>query len=146
MLPFLFVVTLLGDGPIVVERGRLSVYAPGDGFNAGELACGGTFTEDQVHIAHRKWWKLGCGARVVVCSEITNRCVKAKVADAGPFGIITGPLKRAVREGRWRLWTKPSPPEGWRWRAVADLSVGLWKKLGKPPGLTMIKLYYKDPS
>jgi len=137
------ILSLLSSG-YEMERGRLSVYRPGDGFNSGELACGGEFTEDQVHIAHRKWWRIGCGTPVLVCARRTKRCEWATVQDAGPFGIYRGKLKRAVAEGRWKVWVKRRPPPGWRWRAVGDLSVGLWRKLGKPRALSEVTLYYRS--
>lgn len=124
------------------ESGLLSVYAPGDGMNAGELACGGTFTEDQVHIAHRSWRSLGCGRIVLVCAHQTGRCALAQVMDAGPFGVIHGPLKRAAADGRWKVHLGRRPPPGWRWRAVVDLSWGLWRQLGRPKGLTRVTLRF----
>lgn len=127
-----------------LETGRLSVYRPGDGFNAGELSCGGKFTAEQVHIAHRRWRRIGCGTPVFVCASATKRCAWATVRDAGPFGIYRGKLKNCVREGRWKVWLKSRPPVGWRWRAVVDLSWGLWKKLGRPGGLTKVTLLYQQ--
>ena len=111
------------------DYGRLSVYKPNDGFNHGKLACGGTFRAHQNHIAYRKWHTVGCGTRVIVCATDTSRCVVSYVQDAGPYGIYKPPLRHAVREGRWRVWTRSKPPKGWRWRAVVDLSYGLWKQL-----------------
>lgn len=110
--------------------GGVSVYAPGDGQNAGELACGGAFTGEQKHVALRQWRKLGCGRMLLVLSE-TGWAV-APVMDAGPFGIYTGPLAGAVRDRRWKVCTGPKPPVGWRWRGAMDLSIGLWKSLGRP--------------
>lgn len=124
------------------EAGRLSVYWPGDGMNTGRLACGGRFKRDQVHIAYRRWPRVGCGRKVWVCSDATRRCWMAKVADAGPFGIYTGKLRRCRAEGRWKVWVKYKPPPGWKWRAVADFSYGLWKRLGKPKALTRVRLYF----
>lgn len=132
---------LLPDvGAVRVEWGRLSVYRPGDGWNRGELACGGRYTEHQVHLAHREWRRLGCGRRVQVCAEATGRCVVARIMDAGPWGIYRGPLRNAVPDGRWKVWTRPRPPRGWRFRAVTDLSWALWKKLGRPRGLSRVRL------
>jgi hypothetical protein len=130
------------DIGLVVQVGRLSVYKPGDGWNRGELACGGRYTEAQVHIAHRHWRRLGCGRRVQVCAEATGRCVVARVMDAGPWGIYTGRLKNAVPDGRWRIWTRTRPPQGWRFRAVTDLSWALWKRLGRPRGLSRVRLAF----
>jgi len=128
-----------------VDAGRLSIYAPNDGSNSGNLACGGTFTRDQVHIAYRNWRKVGCKTPVLVCSGAAGRCVLARVMDAGPFGIYKPPLRYAVREGRWRVWLERSrPPAPWRYRAAADLSIGLWQKLGRPPFLSDVTLlFYK---
>lgn len=139
-----YIMSLFGevDGAVRVDVGRLSVYRPGDGWNKGELACGGRYTDSQVHIAHRDWRRLGCGRKVLVCAEVTGKCVVAKVMDAGPWGIYRGPLRRAVPEKRWRIWTNPKPPKGWRFRAVTDLSWALWKKLGKPAGLSNVKLVF----
>ena len=126
-----------------VEVGRLSVYWPGDGFNAGELACGGRFRAEQEHVARRDWRRLGCGRPLVVCALATRRCVLSEVRDAGPFGVYRGPLRNAVREGRWRVWTRSlRPPPGWRYRAVVDLSRGTWQRLGRPGGLSPVLLYF----
>lgn len=129
-----------------VDSGRLSMYAPRDGFNRGVLACSGAkpimFTHSQNHIAYRRWYKVGCGRRVLVCARVTGRCVMSKVMDAGPYGIFRGKLRHARRDGRWKVWTKSKPPKGWHWRAVADLSYGLWVRLGKPGGLSHIRLYF----
>lgn len=123
-----------------VDTGRLSVYAPGDGWNKGDLACGGRLTKEQEHIAYRGWKRVGCGRWVYVCTQATARCALAQVQDAGPFGIITGPLKGAYPE-RWRVFTGPGrPPPGWRYRAAVDLSWGLWKKLGRPRGLSPVRV------
>jgi hypothetical protein len=125
------------------EVGRLSVYFPGDGQNRGKLACGGEFTHAQVHIAYREWWRVGCGRRVLVCTEETGRCALAKVMDAGPFGIYTGELKHARREGRWQVHTSSRPPPiGWRYRAAADLSIALWEQLGRPRSLSRVSLTF----
>jgi hypothetical protein len=126
-----------------VDVGRLSVYRPGDGWNRGELACGGNYSKDMVHVAHREWRRLGCGRRVYVCAETTGRCVLTQVRDAGPWGIYRGPLKNAVSEGRWRVWTKSvTPPSGWRFRAVTDLSWALWIQLGRPRALSKVRLIF----
>lgn len=123
--------------------GRLSVYRPGDGWNRGELACGGIYRETQLHIAHRNWRRLGCGRRVMVCAEDTGRCVLTRVMDAGPWGIYRGPLRNAVPDGRWKIWTRSlRPPKGWRFRAVTDLSWALWKRLGRPRGLSRVHLTF----
>lgn len=125
------------------DHGRLSVYLPNDGHNHGRLSCGGKLTWKSTHIAYRRWRKVGCGRPVLVCSERTNRCAWSKVLDAGPFGIYRGPLRRCVTEGRWKVWTRSlTPPKGWKYRAVADLTYALWKKLGKPGGLSRIHLYF----
>lgn len=129
--------------PPVHDSGPLSMYYPKDGWNSGELACGGRFNEHQVHIAYRRWRVVGCGRRVLVCARDTVRCELATVQDAGPFGIYTGPLKNAYREGRWKVFTGPGrPPKGWRYRAAVDLSVGLWRKLGRPRGLSHVTLTF----
>jgi hypothetical protein len=136
-------VSLLPGGEIVRDSGPLSVYHPGDGWNAGELACGGRLTHAQVHIAYRRWWKVGCGRKVLVCARDTARCALATVQDAGPFGIYTGALKNAYQDGRWKVFTGPGrPPTGWRYRAVVDLSIGLWRKLGEPSGLSNVQLTF----
>jgi len=118
------------------------VYAPGDGHNRGLLACGGEFAKRQEHIAYRRWWKVGCGRKVLVCAEATKRCVHTTVRDAGPFGIYRGPLRRAQTEGRWRVCIASRPPEGWKWRGVADLSYALWQRLGRPRFLSRVHLYF----
>ncbi|RLC61778.1 MAG: hypothetical protein DRI48_10355 [Chloroflexi bacterium] len=127
--------------PSHIETGRSSAYRPHDGHNRGELACGGTFTYTQAHIAYRKWWRYGCGRRVIVCSGNTGICELTTIQDAGPYGIYTGPVRRCVEDGRWKVWTKSRPPPGWKWRAVVDLSWGLWLKLGRPRALSKVTLY-----
>jgi len=119
-----------------------SMYRPGDGFNAGTLACGGTFTSEQNHIAYRRWCYMGCGRRVLVCSYQTKRCILSKVWDGGPYGIITGPVRRAKKEGRWRRHTRGPVPAGWRYRGITDLSVGAWRLLGRPRFLSPIHLFF----
>lgn len=124
------------------EVGRFSSYAPGDGFNAGELACGGQFTKDQVHIAYRRWHRRGCGSSVLVYSSQTNRMVLTTIQDAGPFGIYTGPLRHAKRDGRWRVFTGSKPPKGWKWRGLIDASYGLWVALDRPGFLSRVHIYH----
>lgn len=124
------------------ETGPLSVYSPGDGCNRGVLACGGKFTDRQRHLAHRKWWKLGCGRLVVVYSEQTGKMALTKLYDSGPFGVLRGPTKRARVEGRWKVHVGPRPPPGWRWRGLVDLSVALWKDLGSPRFLSPVHLWF----
>jgi len=125
------------------DAGRLSFYWPGDGHNNGLLACGGRFSSDQVHIAYRGWRRVGCRRLVLVCADSSGKCALARVMDAGPFGIYKGRLKGCAAEGRRRVWTKSlTPPAGWKWRGQADLSVALWKKLGKPRFLTKVRLYF----
>jgi hypothetical protein len=90
---------------------------------------------------------MGCGRLVTVCSLETLRCVKSKVMDAGPFGIYRGKLKNCKPEGRWRRWTRSTrAPKGWKFRAVADLSWGLWKQLGKPRFLSYVYLFFHGDS
>jgi hypothetical protein len=134
---------MLGAGPVYVQ-GPLSVYWPHDGFNRGFLACGDApFTKDQVHVAVRNWRSLGCGRKVLVCAKSTGRCVLTSVRDSGPWGAYRGPLRRAVPEGRWKVMAGASRlPVGWKWRAVVDLSVGLWVQLGKPPGLSTVHMMF----
>lgn len=118
------------------DSGPLSVYRPGDGHNRGILACGGKFTEAQVHIAYRRWRQVGCRTWVLVHSRQTGRSVLARVMDAGPFGIVNG-------KGAWRVWTKSyKAPAGWRFRGKVDLSWGLWKRLGKPKFLSRAEMYF----
>jgi len=104
-----------------IEVARSSAYAPGDGHNAGALACGGRLTRDQLHVAVRDWRLRGCGRRVVVCHA---RCVSATVQDSGPWGAVD-------ETGTWRVWTRRLP-RGWRRRADVDLSIGLWRAIGRP--------------
>lgn len=140
---FTIAMALLTGSAKYKDAGALSVYWPGDGWNSGKLCCGGQFSAEQEHIAYRAWWRVGCKSKVVVCATATRRCVLTSVQDAGPFGIVRGPLRNAYAEGRWKTFTGPGrPPKGWRYRAVADLSRALWRKLGSPPGLSQIKLYF----
>jgi len=125
------------------DSGRLSVYAPGDGWNRGKLSCrDAPFTESQVHIARRDWWRHGCGRKVLVIAA-GGRVALAEVRDSGPWGAYRGPLRGAQPEGRWKVFAGAQRlPEGWKWRAAADLSVGLWRKLGKPRGLSRVDLVF----
>ena len=133
---------------IQIEQGPLSVYWPGDGFTGTVMACDIPrqplrYERGSVHIAMRRWYKIGCGTLVTVCSTATNKCAVAPVLDGGPYGIITGPRRHAVRDGRWKVCTKYRPPKGWRWRAVADMSRELWRQLGSPPALSNIVILYR---
>lgn len=128
--------------------GPATHYAPRDGFNAGQLACGGTFKAHQDHIAIRDWKAVGCGRRVLVYSESTKRWATTTVRDAGPYGIVTGPVKNAYREGRWKVWAKVRnkrlvpPPTGWRYRGKVDLSIALWRRLGRPRALSVVRMWF----
>lgn len=134
---------LLGVGPAVPAK--LSVYWPGDGHNKGQLACGGVFSREQVHVAVRDWPQRGCRRRVVVFSAETGRAVLARVMDAGPFGIVrvTGSAGARERGKDWGIWTKSlRAPPGWRFRGDVDLSRGLWEALGRPKFLSRVYLLY----
>ncbi len=126
--------------------GRISVYHPNDGFNRGILSCSGVipiyFKWNQNHIAYRSWRKVGCGRRILVCTSETNKCAVSKVRDAGPYGVYRGKLRRAVAEGRWKVWVSTRAPKGWKFRAAADLSYALWSRLGKPRSLGPLKVYF----
>jgi len=119
---------------ISVDTGQLSYYFPGDGYNRGVLACGGEFVMEMDHIAHRAWRRMGCGRPVLVCAQQTLSCALTRVRDAGPFGI--------ARRKSWRVHTGIRPPAGWHWRAAADLSYGLWQRLGRPRTLSRIHLVF----
>jgi hypothetical protein len=125
--------------------GRLSVYKPNDGWNSGYMACGGKlYRKESRHIAVRRWSRR-CNAPVIIYATATRRWAIATVQDAGPFGIYKPPLfplKRLKPEGRWKVWTKGSPPPGWQWRGVADLSLQTWIDLGKPRFLSKIHLWF----
>jgi len=110
--------------------GALSMYAPNDGHNRGILACtGAPFTDDQIHIALRQWKRL-CGRRAIVCTR--RRCAVARVMDSGPWG--------ATCDGKYRVIRGALPP-GCRWRAVTDLSYGLWRKLGRPRNRSKVWIF-----
>jgi hypothetical protein len=110
--------------------GALSMYAPNDGHNRGTLACtGAPYTHDQVHIALRQWRNL-CGRLALVCTR--RRCAVARVMDSGPWGATCGNTYRVV---------PGALPEGCRWRGVADLSYGLWRKLGQPRGRSKLWVF-----
>jgi len=131
---------LLADS---TAAGPLSIYAPNDGHNSGQLACGGTFARGQRHIAHRRWRKLGCGRPVLVVSKSTGRYAMATVRDAGPFGVVEVLPKSVKRKPRWKVWTRSlKAPPGWRWRGEVDLSYDLWLDLGKPRFLSHVTLYF----
>jgi hypothetical protein len=137
----LLIAVMLSQGPVHVESGRISNYAPNDGSNSGNLSCGGRLTDAQVHIAYRRWWKVGCGRRVLVCAEQTARCVMATVRDGGPYGIYRGHLMNNVvatpaerKRGR--------PRKGWKWRGLCDTSPGLHRKLGRPDFLSKVHLFF----
>lgn len=130
----------LPPGMTEVARGRLSVYWPGDGSTPGRvLACDTPcrprrYRRGSVHVAMRgAREKIGCGAAVVVCSEQTGRCVAAPVLDAGPWGIVRGK--------KWRVWRKLRPPSGWKFRAVVDVSREVWRRLGRPKPLSIVRIY-----
>ena len=127
------------------DSGALSAYRVNDGRSGEELACGGLFTKEQSHIAYRGWKRVGCGRRVVVCTYDTARCVLTSVRDAGPFGIYRGKLKGAYNDARWSVYTGPRLPTGWRYRAITDLSWELWKRLGRPRGLSRVRLLFLSP-
>lgn len=122
--------------PVHVETVRASMYHPGDGHNAGELACGGRFEAHQEHVAVRRWWAVGCGRPVVVCHGA--RCVATRVRDAGPFGVTDG-------RGGWRIETGRSPRAPWRYRGGVDLSRALWRRLGRPAFLSRVMLVWLAP-
>jgi len=109
------------------------MYHPGDGHNAGTLACGGRFRVGQEHIAYRGWRRVGCGRRVIVCAATTRKCAVTTVRDSGPWGATDGE--------RWEVQV-PRLREGWRRRAVADLSRALWRRLGRPRFLSRITLVF----
>lgn len=121
--------------PVHVETVRASMYHPGDGHNAGELACGGRFEAHQEHVAVRRWWAVGCGRPVVVC--YAARCVATRVRDAGPFGATDGRGWRIETSGRTR------PP--WSYRGGVDLSRALWARLGRPAFLSRVVLVWLEP-
>ena len=132
------------------DEGRLSMYEPQDGHHSEKLCCGGMMDWTSVHIAYRRWWKVGCGRKVWVCADATGRCALATVRDAGPFGVYTGTFessKKMLREGRLRVASRAErkrgrPRPGWKWRGQTDLSWALWRKLGKPKFLSRVRLYF----
>lgn len=129
---------LLGVGPAVPAK--LSVYWPGDGHNKGQLACGGVFSREQVHVAVRDWPQRGCRRRVVVFSAETGRAVLARVMDAGPFGIVrvTGSAGARERGKDWGIWTKSlRAPPGWRFRGMWT-SRGACGKLSAGPSSSLV--------
>ena len=129
---------LLAWMALQVEDVRLSVYWPGDGHNAGALACGGRYTADQEHIAVRRWWAVGCGRPLLVCAAETGRCARTRVRDAGPYGVTDGT--------RWRVHTGPRAPRPpWKYRGGVDLSRALWERLGRPRFLSGAVLVWLPP-
>jgi hypothetical protein len=151
----ILLVVLAASATERVDRGRLSVYWPGDPTGTSRvLACDSPrrrllYRRGSVHVARRDWRRIGCGTVVRVCAEATGRCADAPVLDSGPWGIVRGPLKNAVRDGRWRRprgpreasrWLRRLPP-GWRFRGVVDLSRELWRRLGRPPSLSFVRVH-----
>lgn len=136
----LFLVTL-PPGLVEIESGPLSYYYPGDSCRTGKvLACDTPcrprrYRKGSVHVAIRgARRKYGCATAVVVCSDETGRCVAAPVLDAGPWGI--------VKDGVRRVWRKSTtPPSGWKFRAVIDLSLEVWKRLGRPKPFSRVRIY-----
>ncbi len=114
----------------LVLVGSLSTYHAGDGFNSGQLACGGPLLADSHHVAIREW-RGRCGAPAVVCSAATARCVRTTVRDAGPWG--------AVRDGAWQVQIRLRP--GWRRRAVVDVTRAVWRELGRPAALSGVVVW-----
>ena len=137
----LLLLTGIAWSTVSMECAALSVYRPGDGWNAGELACGGKFTMKQRHVAVRRWRKYGCRSKVLLLHP-EFLVATVRIMDAGPFGIYKPPLHRAVQEGRWRVWTKRNPPTGWKWRGAVDLSYQLWLDLGRPRPLSRVCVVY----
>ena len=121
--------------------GRSSVYYPKDGFNSGRLACGGQLKAGDCHVALRSWRRLGCNRPILLVSLETFRIAVAPVRDAGPFGIFKPPLRKAVREGRWRVFTGSRPPKGWYWRGHVDMTRCVWKRLGRPQFLSRVMIW-----
>lgn len=127
--------------------GGLSTYHPGDGHNSGRLACGGLFTAEQHHVAIRQW-RGRCGVRALVCSAQTLRCTWTVVMDSGPWGAVpieqgyvgSGEAGRRAGRGkpakRWEVQIRLKP--GWRRRGVADLTLPVWRALGKPRFLSKV--------
>jgi hypothetical protein len=131
-----------------VERGRISVYWPGDGCRTGRvMACDRPrrrrlYARGSFHVAVRRWRVVGCGTVVRVCAEATGRCVRAPVLDSGPWGAYFGPLRNARRDGRYLVWTRGPLPPGWRWRGHVDVSRAVWEALDRPPFLSAVRVYY----
>lgn len=131
----------------IVLAGGLSVYWPGDGHNAGQLACGGTFAPGQHHIAIRQW-RGRCGRPAAVCAAATQKCAWTTIRDSGPWGAVRdarrdtrGAVSLGRRVGRgkptmWEVQIKLKP--GWRRRGVVDLTKPLWEELGRPPFLSEV--------
>ena len=124
------------------EVGRFSHYAPNDGHNGGELACGGQYTHEQEHIAYRKWYRKGCGSYVLVYSADTGKLNLTTIQDGGPYGIYKGHLRDSFRKGNWAVYTGATPPAGWRWRGLIDASYGLWVALDKPAFLSRVHVVH----
>jgi hypothetical protein len=124
--------------PVLVLVGALSVYSPGDGHNAGALACGGRLTWASHHVALREW-RGRCGQRARVCAYATRRCVWTTVQDSGPWGEACGAPGRPG--GIWRGQTRTlRASAGCRRRAVVDLTWALWVALGRPPFLSRVEV------
>lgn len=138
---------LMATGSADVVTGGVSVYWPGDAARTGNvMACDRprlrrVYRRGSIHLAMRSVWRIGCGRKVLVCARATGRCARAPVLDAGPWGVITGSRRRARAEGRYKVWVKQRPPEGWRFRGVADLSRALWTRLGKPRFMTRVTIF-----
>jgi len=113
--------------PALILVGALSWYAPGDGHNHGNLACGGKLTNDSHHVAIRQW-RHRCGDKARVC--VGERCVWTTVQDSGPWG--------AVRGKQWQVQIRLKP--GWKRRGVVDLAPALWRELGRPAFLTPVRV------
>lgn len=135
------VIALNGSSVAFQDAGRVSMYHPNDGSNGGELACGGRLQWSSHHIAYRRWWRVGCGRRVIVCSVETGRCVRTHVRDGGPYGVYRGSIntRRVASKAERR---SGQPRAGWKWRGVADLTWAVWKDLGRPRFLSQISLYF----
>jgi hypothetical protein len=107
--PALKMVQLLAKLAFTMELGLGTVFwAEGDPQNPdANLACYGRRMSDSKDyvIAHRT---LPCRSDVLVCAPRTGKCVAAKVGDRGPFG--------KTKNGRWK--------------AIADLSPAVKRKLG----------------
>lgn len=124
----------------LMDVGRATVYWPGDGHSGAKKANGGSFTDEDYHIAHRS---LPLGTVGVLCSFTGRRCTVVTVQDRGPYGAVTKCCNvHKLKKSRYRIhyfWQKGKCVawqvqirlrRGWKRRGDFDLTKPVAKQIG----------------